>query len=114
MSLPDPFETFVGGEIGVRITEVQRDPAKQVLMIRRMIREETLVLLGCRTRQILLDLENRMEGVDAGVRAELHVYARGGHGFGMRNRPLPITSWPVRFHEWMADHGFLSRASSSR
>jgi acetyl esterase/lipase len=51
---------------------------------------------------------------DAGVSAELHVYAAGGHGFGMKNRPLPITAWPARFHEWMGDRGFLSRASSSR
>lgn len=51
---------------------------------------------------------------DAGVSAELHVYARGGHGFGMRSRPLPITRWPVRFHEWMADQGFVTRAFSSR
>ncbi len=51
---------------------------------------------------------------DAGVSAELHVYATGGHGFGMRDRPLPITSWPARFREWMADRGFLTPASSSR
>lgn len=51
---------------------------------------------------------------DAGVSAELHVYARGGHGFGMRHRPLPITGWPVRFHEWLADQGFLASRPSSR
>ena len=51
---------------------------------------------------------------DAGVSAEVHVYATGGHGFGMKDRPLPITAWPARFHEWMADRGFLSRAASSR
>jgi acetyl esterase/lipase len=45
---------------------------------------------------------------DAGVSAELHVYAKGGHGFGMRDRPVPITGWPLRFHEWMADQGFLT------
>lgn len=51
---------------------------------------------------------------DAGVSAELHVYAAGGHGFGMLDRPLPITSWPGRFREWMGDRGFLTHASSSR
>jgi endo-1,4-beta-xylanase len=51
---------------------------------------------------------------DAGVSAELHVYAAGGHGFGMRDRPLPITSWPVRFHDWMADRGFLTRHAPSQ
>jgi acetyl esterase/lipase len=51
---------------------------------------------------------------DAGVSAELHVYAKGGHGFGMRNRPLPITGWPARFQEWLTDQGFLASRSSSR
>jgi acetyl esterase/lipase len=52
---------------------------------------------------------------DAGVNAEIHIYSKGGHGFGMRDRPLPITSWPVRLHEWMGDQGLLkSRVSASR
>jgi endo-1,4-beta-xylanase len=44
---------------------------------------------------------------DAGGTAELHVYGQGGHGFGMKNRPLAITGWIDRFHDWMADQGFL-------
>ncbi|HEX6740141.1 MAG TPA: DUF1587 domain-containing protein, partial [Vicinamibacteria bacterium] len=48
---------------------------------------------------------------EAGVGAELHVYAKGGHGFGMRERPLPITGWPQRFQEWLADQGFLARST---
>jgi acetyl esterase/lipase len=39
----------------------------------------------------------------AGVPAEMHVYARGGHGYGIRNRPLPVSSWPARFEEWLSD-----------
>jgi endo-1,4-beta-xylanase len=51
---------------------------------------------------------------DAGINAELHLYAKGGHGFGMKDRPLPITTWPVRLREWLADQGFLqSRAVAS-
>lgn len=44
----------------------------------------------------------------AQIGAELHVYAQGGHGFGMRDRPLSVTGWPRRFHEWMTDQGFLA------
>jgi acetyl esterase/lipase len=44
---------------------------------------------------------------EAGINAELHIYSRGGHGFGMRERPLAITGWSNRFHEWLADQGFL-------
>ena len=48
----------------------------------------------------------------AGVPAELHVYRRAGHGFGMTGRTpafaqLPVAGWPARFHEWMIDMGFL-------
>ena len=38
----------------------------------------------------------------AGVSAELHVYSTGGHGFGMKDRPLPVTQWTSRFEEWLA------------
>jgi len=43
-----------------------------------------------------------------GVPAELHLYAGAGHGFGVRptNRG-PAAAWIDRFHEWLADRGFL-------
>lgn len=38
----------------------------------------------------------------AGVSAELHVYAAGGHGYGMRHvEGLPVTDWPVPCEAWM-------------
>ncbi|MGD1029791.1 MAG: alpha/beta hydrolase [Opitutaceae bacterium] len=43
----------------------------------------------------------------AGVPAEIHIYNRGGHGFGIRNRPMPVSSWPQRLEEWMRDRGFV-------
>ena len=46
---------------------------------------------------------------NAGVPAELHVYSSGGHGFGMRQRPLPITGWTARLQEWMADRKLLRK-----
>jgi len=47
----------------------------------------------------------------AGVSAELHVYSRGGHGFGVRaDRPqLAISNWTERLVDWLGDHGFLTR-----
>ncbi len=45
----------------------------------------------------------------AGVPAELHVYASGGHGFGLRpheTRPNVIyATWVLRLQDWMADVG---------
>ena len=37
----------------------------------------------------------------AGVSAELHVYSQGGHGFGILNRDLPVSAWPLRFEQWL-------------
>jgi acetyl esterase/lipase len=31
---------------------------------------------------------------NAGVPVEMHLYARGGHAFGLRRTELPITGWP--------------------
>jgi acetyl esterase/lipase len=44
----------------------------------------------------------------AGISAELHIYADAGHGFGMRpaNKGA-VAGWPQRFTEWLADMGFL-------
>ena len=43
----------------------------------------------------------------AGVNAELHIYNSGGHGFGVRQRPLAVTGWTSRLIEWMGDRGLL-------
>ena len=44
----------------------------------------------------------------AGVPAELHIYANTGHGFGLRaNNDKPVGKWIVRFEEWLAESGFL-------
>ncbi len=45
----------------------------------------------------------------AGMSAELHVYAGVGHGFGMRDRLKgPVAGWIDRFREWMDAKGFLA------
>ncbi len=37
----------------------------------------------------------------AGVPAELHLYPKGGHGYGLRNETDQIRFWPERMLEWM-------------
>ena len=37
----------------------------------------------------------------AGLSAELHMYADGGHGFGMRTQHLPSDTWIERFADWL-------------
>ena len=41
--------------------------------------------------------------------AELHMYARGGHGFGMDSHHLPTDTWIERFGEWLDVQGFLKK-----
>lgn len=37
----------------------------------------------------------------AGISAELHIYSRGGHGFGMKKRGLPVDTWSARLIDWL-------------
>ena len=48
----------------------------------------------------------------AGVPAELHVYASGGHGFGLRPSDKPCSTWPQRCADWMKAQGLLKHAAS--
>ena len=43
----------------------------------------------------------------AKVAAELHVYASGGHGFGLRPTDSPCSTWPKRCEQWMKSQGLL-------
>jgi len=37
----------------------------------------------------------------AKVPAELHVYAEGGHGYGLRRTSQPVTAWPLLVEKWL-------------
>lgn len=39
--------------------------------------------------------------------AELHVYSKGGHGFGMRKSGQPVNQWPERVADWLKSGGWL-------
>ena len=38
---------------------------------------------------------------NAKVPAELHIYAQGGHGYGLRRTSLPVTTWPQNVEIWL-------------
>lgn len=40
---------------------------------------------------------------DAGVPAEMHLYAKGGHGYGIRPTDLPITHWEDLAAKWLQE-----------
>lgn len=48
-----------------------------------------------------LDLKN------AQVPVEMHLYPKGGHGYGLRPSPHNVARWPQRARDWMKTMGFL-------
>ena len=44
-----------------------------------------------------------------GVASELHIYAQGGHGYGLRKTNSPVTTWNHRCADWMQSQGWLQR-----
>ena len=53
------------------------------------------------TVNLYLDLQKQ------GISSEMHIYASGAHGFGMRQTKLPVAAWPDRLLAWMTDRKLL-------
>jgi len=45
---------------------------------------------------------------NARVPVEMHLYAQGGHAFGLRRTKLPVTAWPQLVEAWLATIGMTS------
>jgi len=45
---------------------------------------------------------------NAGVPVEMHLYAEGGHAFGLRRTKFPITKWPQLMETWLGTIGMIS------
>lgn len=63
------------------------------------------VFLAAATDDAMVDVDHTLRLYAAwravGRPAELHLYARGGHGFGMLQQGLPSDHWIDRFWEWL-------------
>jgi acetyl esterase/lipase len=46
---------------------------------------------------------------NAKVPSELHVYPKGGHGYGLRPSANEVSTWPQRAADWMKAMGFLEK-----
>jgi acetyl esterase/lipase len=44
---------------------------------------------------------------NAAVPVEMHLYAQGGHAFGLRRTSLPITEWPQLVETWLGTIGMI-------
>lgn len=50
---------------------------------------------------------------EAGVKAELHIFRDGGHGFGIEGaQGKPVTGWPRLLADWMVQIGAMSPSAS--
>jgi dipeptidyl aminopeptidase/acylaminoacyl peptidase len=47
---------------------------------------------------------------NAKVPTEMHLYAHGGHAFGLRPTSNPITRWPALAETWMVTIGMIPAA----
>lgn len=45
---------------------------------------------------------------NAGVPVEMHLYAHGGHAFGLRRTQYPITGWPQLVETWLHTIGMIT------
>jgi acetyl esterase/lipase len=45
---------------------------------------------------------------NAGVPVEMHLYAQGGHAFGLRRTKFPVTAWPQLVETWLESIGVIS------
>ena len=43
----------------------------------------------------------------AGVPAEVHLFAKGGHAFGLREKDHPLAAWPLLVENWLKEIGVL-------
>ena len=44
---------------------------------------------------------------NARVPSELHIYPKGGHGYGLRATGKPVATWPKRAEEWLSNMALL-------
>jgi predicted peptidase len=51
--------------------------------------------------------------ISAKKNAELHLYSKGGHGFGMKPQNLPSDNWIERFGDWLNVQGLLQKPASN-
>ena len=47
--------------------------------------------------------------IAAGKSAELHLYSKGGHGFGMKLQHQPSDQWIERVADWLEVRGLMKR-----
>jgi acetyl esterase/lipase len=61
------------------------------------------VLRGMNAAQLYVELKK------ANVPAELHIFSRGGHGYGLRKPENAVSQWPKLCEQWLRAQGYITR-----
>ena len=48
------------------------------------------------------------------VKAEIHLYKKGGHGFGLGRKGMPCATWPARCAKWLRGMKLLKKAKPAK
>jgi acetyl esterase/lipase len=53
---------------------------------------------------------------EGGASVETHIFAKGGHAFGMgtRSKVTAVQHWPDRLMDWLSDHGLLTASKAEK
>jgi acetyl esterase/lipase len=86
-------------------------------LLQKPLPKQTLPLFLCAASDDQLKLAPRSiqvynKWLEGGYPVELHMYEKGGHGFGMGKQNLPVDSWINRFEEWLQDHKLMNQIRS--
>ncbi|WP_053096224.1 alpha/beta hydrolase [Frateuria defendens] len=108
ISLQPPFDTTRSSrELGR-----QADAATAYSVDLHVGRDTSPTFLAHAADDPIAAVDNSLRMFDAlrrqGVAAELHVFERGGHGWGMGRPGTPVAAWPGLFAAWARGHGFMA------
>jgi endo-1,4-beta-xylanase len=98
-SRPDFQALIYSGPLGIRGATVRKDTPP------------TFIAVGDADNFAVFLSNHYLALRTAGVSAELHVYAKAGHGFGLRERNAanPSNAWIQRFEEFLGVQGMLKK-----
>jgi len=120
MQYPVIFTDGAGTHRGSRDALLGKNPSAELVDLlavdRHVTKDTPPAFLVATQEDTSVPLENSIAFYRAlraaGVPAELHLYEKGPHGFGMRGGYGPTSDWPQRAAEWMRSHGWLPAARS--
>lgn len=110
ITMEDPFVNR-GSRDNLLGTRPAADLVERLSLETQVTGAEPPVFLVHTSEDTSVPLENSLMFLQAlrkaGIPAELHVYEKGQHGFGLSKGLGPTSEWPRRLEEWMRAHGWL-------